>query len=91
MDLEHRMDISDRRMARVERRLDGTLKLVKMGMKMLVQLERGLKAAQKETKEFKKETREAINALIEAQTRTETKIDRLVDGLLRRYPNGSQH
>jgi len=70
----------DRRMDRVERRLDATLKIVQTGMKMLVKME-------KENAEFRKETREAIHALIESQMRTDAilkalgiKIDRFVDG-----------
>jgi len=67
-------------MDRVERRLDATLKIVQTGMKMLVKME-------KENAEFRKETREAIHALIESQMRTDAilkalgiKIDRFVDG-----------
>ena len=84
----------ERRMDRVEKRLDATLKIVQTGMKMLVKME-------KENSEFRKETREAIHALIESQMRTDAvvsalgtqvaelgtqvkalgfKIDRLVDG-----------
>ena len=70
----------DRRMDRVERRLDATLKIVQTGMKMLVKME-------KENAEFRKETREAIHALIESQMRTDAilkalgiKIDRFADG-----------
>jgi hypothetical protein len=87
MDMERRMD-------RVEKRLDATLKIVQTGMKMLVKME-------KENSEFRKETREAIHALIESQMHTDAqladlattvaglgtqvkalgiKIDRLVDG-----------
>jgi len=67
-------------MDRVEKRLDATLKIVQTGMKMLVRME-------KENAEFRKETREAIHALIESQMRTDAalkalgiKIDRFVDG-----------
>lgn len=75
-------------MDRVEKRLDATLKIVQTGMKMLVKME-------KENSEFRKETREAIHALIESQMRTDaalkalgTKIDRFVDGF-RSGGNGS--
>jgi hypothetical protein len=88
MDLERRMD-------RMERRLDATVKIVQTGMKMLVKME-------KENSEFRKETREAIHALIESQMRTDAtvaklstqvkalgiKIDRFVDGF-RSGGNGS--
>jgi hypothetical protein len=60
MDLERRMD-------RVEKRLDATLKIVQTGMKMLVKME-------KENSEFRKETRDAIHALIEAQMRTDAQL-----------------
>jgi hypothetical protein len=75
-------------MDRVEKRLDATLKLVQTGMKMLVKME-------KENREFRKETREAIHALIESQMRTDAivtalgvEIDRFIDGL-RTGGNGS--
>lgn len=54
-------------MDRVERHLDATLKIVQTGMKMLV-------AMQKDQREFKQETRYAINALLEAQMRTESVV-----------------
>src|SRR5437660_802157 len=88
MDLEKRMD-------RVERRLDATLKIVQTGMKMLVKMEKENREFRQETREQFKETREAINALIEAQMRTDavvrdlgvtvqalsTKIDSFIDSL----------
>jgi hypothetical protein len=88
MDLERRMD-------RVGKRLDATLKIVQIGMKMLVKMEKENSDFRKETREFKKETREAIHALIESQMRTDAalnalgiKIDRFVDGF-RSGGNGS--
>ena len=57
-------------MDRVEKRLDATLKIVQTGMKMLVKME-------KENIEFRKETREAIHALIEAQMRTDAVVSAL--------------
>ena len=88
MDLESRVD-------KLERRLDATLKLVQTGMKMLVKM-------QQETRDFKKETQHAINALIAAQMRTDEKLDqlaaaqkrtdakfeRLIDALTRNRGNG---
>jgi hypothetical protein len=74
MDLEARMD-------KFERRLDATLKIVQTGMKLLVKV-------QQENREFREETRRAINALVEAQMRTDAKLDRLVAALLRRGSNG---
>ena len=57
-------------MDRVERRLDATLKIVQTGMKMLVKME-------KVNSEFRKETREAIHALIESQMRTDATVAKL--------------
>ena len=57
-------------MDRVERRLDATVKIVQTGMKLLVKME-------KENSEFRKETREAIHALIEAQMRTDATVAKL--------------
>ena len=54
-------------MDRVEKRLDATLKIVQTGMKMLVKME-------KENREFRNETRQAIHALIESQMRTEAVV-----------------
>jgi hypothetical protein len=72
---------SDRRMDRVERRLDATLKIVQTGMKMLVKM-------QEDTRTFKKETREGISALIAAQMRSEAKLDRFITSLGRSGGNG---
>jgi hypothetical protein len=63
MEMEQRMD-------RVEKRLDATLKIVQTGMKMLVKMER-------ENSEFRRETREAIHALIESQMRTDATVSAL--------------
>jgi len=60
------MDV-ERRMDRVEKRLDATLKIVQTGMKMLVKMG-------KENAEFRKETREAIHALIDSQMRTDAQL-----------------
>jgi len=57
-------------MDRVEKRLDATLKIVQTGMKMLVKME-------KENSEFRKESREAIHALIESQMRTDAVVSAL--------------
>ena len=74
MDLEPRVD-------KLERRLDATLKLVQTGMKMLVKM-------QQDSRDFKKETQHAIDALIAAQMRTDAKLDRLIDALTRNRGNG---
>ena len=65
-----RMDLEPR-VGKLERRMDATAKLIQTGMKLLVK-------AQQETAAFKKETRVAIHALVEAQMRSDAKVDRLV-------------
>jgi len=75
MDLEPRVD-------KLERRLDATLRIVQTGMKMLVKM-------QQDSRDFKKETQHAIDALITAQMRTDAKLDRLIDALARNRGNGS--
>ena len=95
MDLEGRM-------GRTERRLDATLKIVQTGMKLLVKMQQETRESKKEMRDFKKEMRDfkgemrdfknetqrGINALIAAQMRTDAKLDRLVDALLRTHSNG---
>jgi hypothetical protein len=91
MDLEGRM-------GRTERRLDATLKIVQTGMKLLVKMQQETRESKKEMREFKnemrefkEETRSGINALIAAQMRTDAKLDRLVDVLLRTRSNGRKN
>lgn len=95
------MDLEGRT-SRTERRLDATLKIVQTGMKLLVKMQQETRESKKEMREFKNEMREfknemrdfktetqqAINALIAAQMRTDAKLDRLVDVLLRTRSNG---
>ena len=81
MDLEGRV-------ARLERRLDATLKVVQTGMKMLVKLEEGMVQSREETRQFRDETRRAIDALIAAQLRSDARVDRLVAAMRRTWPNG---
>jgi hypothetical protein len=88
MDLEGRM-------GRTERRLDATLKIVQIGMKLLVKMQQETREFKKEMREFKEETRSGIDALIAAQVRSEARqdrldarADRLVDALLRMRSNG---
>lgn len=67
-------------MDKIERRLDATTKLIQAGMKMLVK-----------TQQENRETARAVNALIEAQMRTESKLERLIESLSRRKGNGRAH
>ena len=77
-------------MDKFERRLDATLKIVQTGMKLLVKVQQETRAMQQENREFREETRRAISALIEAQMRTDAKLDRLVAALLRSGSNGDR-
>jgi hypothetical protein len=63
-------------MDRVEKRLDATLKIVQTGMKMLVKMER-------ENREFRKDTHEAIHALIDSHMRTDGAIHALNESQMR--------
>jgi hypothetical protein len=77
MDLEGRV-------AKVEKRIEATTKLVHLGMKLLVKM-------QQETIELKKaqkETTEKINMLIDVQMALGGKIDRLVDSWAKNRGNG---
>ena len=85
-------------MGRTERRLDATLKIVQTGMKLLVKMQQETREFKKEMREFKgemrefkEETRHGINALIAAQMRTDAKLGRLVDALLRTHSNGRKN
>jgi Sec-independent protein translocase protein TatA len=67
-------------------------------MKLLVKTQQDTREFKKEMREFKnemrefkEETRSGINALIAAQMRTDSKLDRLVDVLLRTHSNGRRN
>jgi hypothetical protein len=88
MDLEGRM-------AKMERRLDATLKIVQTGMKLLVKMQEDARQMKEDTRQMKedtralkKEMREGINALVAAQMRTEEKLDRFITSLGRSGANG---
>jgi hypothetical protein len=72
----------------MERRLDATLKIVQTGMKMLVKMQEDTRELKKEMREFKTETRQAINALIAAQMRCDARLDRFIAALGRGGGNG---
>jgi len=88
MDLQKRVDQHDRdlaahkkRMEKIEKDLGITAKLVKVGMKLIIEDRR----RQKESRE---EFDYQLKALIASQQRTDAKLDRLADMLLRRNRNG---
>src|SRR5438874_598842 len=63
---------SDRLEARFEKRMKGFEKLVTIGMKELAQMRRA-----------QRETEVKLNALIEAQQRTEASLKRFIDSLVK--------
>jgi hypothetical protein len=80
----------DRRLGRLteqqeknERQIAGILKLIKMGMKAMVLTDRRMEARFRATDE-------RINALIDAQERSEKKLDRLIQALKGKGRNGRQ-
>jgi hypothetical protein len=88
VDLQKQVDQHEKRMLRIEKQLDATAKLVRAGMKMVIEDRK----AQKETNRSQNEANGIfnykLNALIESQQDTERKLKRLIDVLLRNNPNG---
>jgi hypothetical protein len=77
---DERMARTDQRMDRFDKRLDATRKLVETGMKLLVKME-------KNHIESKKDFDRRLRELVEAQKRTDQKLDRLI-GFDGRRTNG---
>ena len=77
-------DRSDARADRFDKRLEATRKLVETGMKLLVKIE-------KSQAESKKDFDHRLNALLDAQKKTDQKLDRLIDFWGKRRSNGHQH
>ena len=67
---EARMDRADARMDRFDKQLDGMRKLMRAGMKIVANMQASMA-----------EMQVSINALIEAQQRTEDKLQNLIDSL----------
>ena len=78
---EHRMD-------RTDRQIQGIQKLIRIGMKQIVDIGKAQKEAQAAHKEAQQEWSFKFNALIDAQQRTDAKIEKLTDLWLKRPPNG---
>lgn len=78
---EERMDRVDRHMEKFDKRLEATRKLVKAGIKIVAQLARN-QAADRKKFDYK------MNALIEAQQRTEDRLTRFIASLQRPRSNG---
>lgn len=64
-------------MDRTDRQIQAIQKLIRTGMKLIVQIE----SAQKKTDA-------KLGELAEAQLKTDRKLDKLIDVLLKRPPNG---
>ena len=87
---------------RFERGLKSLRMLVQVGMKMMVKLQEGQKQLQEGQKQLQKELRDGmremheestatkaeVRALVRAQQRTDGKLDRLIDAMLRQQTNG---
>jgi chromosome segregation ATPase len=81
---EERMDRADARMDRFEKQLLATRDLVRAGIVYVSRLARGVK----ELRESVSELKETVSALAQAQKRSDARIDRLADLMLRQYGNG---
>jgi hypothetical protein len=78
---EARAERADARADKFDKRLEATRKLVDTGMKLLVKIE-------KNQAESKKDFDHRLNALLEAQKKTDQKLDRLIDFWGKRRSNG---
>ena len=76
-----RLDKLAARQEKTDRQIDAIRTLLKAGMKMMVQRDKAMDARFKATDD-------RINALIDAQGRTERRLDRLVQALLGKGRNG---
>jgi hypothetical protein len=75
---------SEVRSDRFDKRLEATRKLVETGMKLLVRIE-------KNHAESKKDFDRRLKELVDAQKRTDQKLDRLIDFWGKRRSNGHQY
>lgn len=71
-------------MDRIDKRLDGITKLMRMGAKAMIATDKRVNALAV----AHKRTDEKINALIEAQQRTDKKFDRFMEAFLKKDANG---
>jgi hypothetical protein len=81
---EARAERSEARADKFDKRLEATRKLVETGLKLLVKIE-------KSHQETKKDFDRRLKELIEAQKRTDQKLDRLIDFWGKQRSNGHQH
>jgi hypothetical protein len=80
---EARADRSEARADRFDKRLEATRKLVETGIRLLVKIE-------KNHVESKKDFDRRLKELLDAQKRTDLKLDRLIDFWGKRRSNGHQ-
>ena len=73
-------------MDKFDKRLEATRKLVEVGMKLLVKIDQKHLALSEQVRS----NAEQINALTEAQRKTDRKFDRLIDSWTKRRSNGHQ-
>jgi len=86
--MEEHMAKADERMDRFDRRLDATRKLIETGMRMLVKLEKDRIESGKAFDRRIHLLDQRIHALVEAQDKTDKKLDRLIDFWAKRRNNG---
>ncbi len=78
-------------MDRIDKRLDGITKLMRMGAKAMLATDKkvsALAAAQKRTEQAMAATDERIKALIDAQQSTDKRFDRFMEAFLKKGANG---
>ena len=102
MDVERTMEFilqmqakSEVQGAKFEKRLDATRKLVETGMKLLVKIQKDQRDSRKDFDhrliESKKDFDHRLNELLDAQKKTDQKLDRLIDFWGKRRSNDHQH
>src|SRR5260370_735096 len=77
--------------AKVERKQDATIKLIKTGLKILAKHDNSIKAlahSVSETRRSVEDLRFSHQALIDAQMRTDEKLNRFIENLSKRRSNG---
>jgi dsDNA-binding SOS-regulon protein len=87
----HSQAKSEARADQFDKRLDAMRKLVETGMKMLVKIEKNQLDLQKGFAESKNDFDRRFKELVEAQKKTDQKLDRLIDSWTKRGSNGRRH
>jgi hypothetical protein len=79
---------ADERMDKFDKRLDATRKLVETGMRMLVKIEKSQIESKKDFDHRINLLDQRIHTLVDAQGKTDKKLDRLIDSLTKGRTNG---